>query len=77
MAAGASPAHIAGIMERTGSKQGLNRLLLIGRLPLAGGLLFEKLVNGRYIQFIAGFMIGMSLAFMITGFVTQRCDLSR
>jgi len=36
---------------------------------LAAGLLLHNWTHGRYTEFTAGFLIGMSLVFMIAGFV--------
>ncbi len=49
----------------------INRLLPIGLLMLSGGLILRNFVHGRYFDFAAGFLIGMSIVFMIAGFVRQ------
>jgi len=47
----------------------LNRLLPIGLLMLATGLVLHNWVHGRYTDFVGGFLIGMAAIFMIAGFV--------
>ncbi len=47
----------------------LSRLLPIGVLMLAAGLMLHNFVHGRYTEFTAGFLIGMSAVFMIAGSV--------
>jgi hypothetical protein len=46
-----------------------NRLIQIGLLMLAGGLILHNWVHGRYTEFAGGFLIGMSIVFMIAGVV--------
>jgi hypothetical protein len=55
----------------------LSRLLPIGVLMLAAGLMLHNFVHGRYTEFTAGFLIGMSAVFMIAGFISQRSVFSR
>ena len=55
----------------------LSRLLPIGVLMLAAGLMLHNVVHGRYTEFTAGFLIGMSAVFMIAGFISQRSVFSR
>lgn len=38
---------------------------------LAAGLVLHNWTHGRYTEFTAGFLIGMSIVFMIAGFVWQ------
>lgn len=47
----------------------LNHLLPIGLLFLASGLILHNFAHGRAVNFSAGFLIGMSLVFMIVGFL--------
>lgn len=47
----------------------LNRLLPIGLLMLATGLILHNWVHGRHTDFAGGFLIGMAAVFMIAGFV--------
>ena len=47
----------------------LHYLFPVGTLMLAAGLLLHNWTHGRYTEFTAGFLIGMSLVFMIAGFV--------
>jgi hypothetical protein len=49
----------------------LNRLLPIGLLLLASGLILHNFAQGRAVNFSAGLLIGMSLVFIIAGFVRQ------
>ncbi len=44
-----------------------NRLVPIGLLMLSGGLILHNWVHGRYTEFAGGFLIGMSVVFMIAG----------
>jgi len=55
----------------------LSRLFPIGVLMLAAGLMFHNFLHGRYTEFTAGFLIGMSAVFMIAGFIGQRRAFSR
>lgn len=56
----------------------LHRLFPVGSLMLAAGLVLHHWTHARYTEFTAGFLIGMSLTFMIAGFVTiQRGRLER
>ncbi len=47
----------------------LSRLLPIGVLMLAAGLILHNFLHGRYTEFTAGVLIGMSAVFMIAGSV--------
>lgn len=47
----------------------LHYLFPIGTLLLAAGLLLRNWTHGRYTEFTAGFLIGVSIVFMIAGFV--------
>jgi hypothetical protein len=47
----------------------LNRFLPAGLVMLAAGLLFRNFGHGHSSNFGAGVLIGMSLVFMISGFV--------
>ena len=40
----------------------------VGLLMLAAGLILHMFVHARYTEFASGFLIGMSLVFMIAGF---------
>ena len=50
----------------------LGRLLPFGLLMLAVGLILRNFTHAHYADFGAGFLIGMSLVFMIAGFVSGR-----
>jgi hypothetical protein len=43
-----------------------NRLVRL--LMLSGGLVLHNWIHGRYTEFAGGFLIGMSIVFMIAGF---------
>lgn len=47
----------------------LSRLLPIGALMLAAGLILHNFLHGRYTEFAAGFLIGMSAVFIIAASV--------
>lgn len=47
----------------------LDRLLPIGILMLATGLVLHSWGHGRHMEFAGGFLIGMAAVFMIAGFV--------
>jgi hypothetical protein len=47
----------------------LNRLLPVGLVMLATGLFLRNFAHGHFSNFGAGILIGMSLVFMIAGFV--------
>jgi hypothetical protein len=47
----------------------LTRLLPVGVLMLAVGLIVHNFIHGRYAEFAGGFLIGMSAVFMIAAFV--------
>jgi hypothetical protein len=49
----------------------LKHLMRIGLLMLAGGLILHNWTHGRYTEFTAGFLIGMSIVFMIAGFANR------
>jgi hypothetical protein len=49
----------------------LNRLMPIGLLLMASGLMPHNFAQGRVINFSTGFLIGMSLVFVIVGFVRK------
>jgi hypothetical protein len=49
----------------------MNHLLPTGLLMLSGGLIMRNYVHGRYSDFAAGFLIGMSIVFMIAGILRQ------
>ncbi|HEX3820130.1 MAG TPA: hypothetical protein VHW45_07350 [Candidatus Sulfotelmatobacter sp.] len=49
----------------------LSRLLPIGLVLLAAGLVLHNFLHSRVVNFSAGLLIGMSLVFMIAGFVRQ------
>jgi hypothetical protein len=48
-----------------------DRLIPTGMLMLSGGLILHNWMYGRYTEFGGGFLIGMSLVFLIAGFVQQ------
>ncbi len=59
-------------------KRNLNYLLPTGAFMLSGGLLIHNFLHGRCTEFAAGFLIGMSLVFVIAGFVkNSRFNLRR
>lgn len=47
----------------------LPRMLPVGTLMLAIGLILHNFTHGRNMEFAAGFLIGMSAVFMIAGFL--------
>jgi hypothetical protein len=47
----------------------LGRLLPLGLLMLAAGLILRNWTHGRYSDFSAGFLIGISIVFMLAGFM--------
>jgi hypothetical protein len=49
----------------------LHSFFPVGTLMLAAGLVLHNWTHGRHTEFIAGFLIGMSVVFMIAGFVKQ------
>lgn len=49
----------------------LNRLLPIALLMLAAGLSLRIFMHARHSEFVSGFLIGMSLVFMIAGLASQ------
>lgn len=46
-------------------------LMPIGLLMLAGGLILHNFAPGRHLEFLAGFLIGMSIVFVIAGFLKR------
>lgn len=50
----------------------VNTFIPIGLLALMAGLFIRLFTHGRYADGSAGFLIGMSLVFIIFGFVQQR-----
>jgi hypothetical protein len=50
----------------------MNRLLPIGLLMLAAGLILHNFLRAHYSEFAGGFLIGMALVFMIAGLVWRR-----
>lgn len=49
----------------------LNRLLQLGLLLLAAGGILRIFTRTRYSEFAGGLLIGMSLVFMIAGFLRR------
>jgi hypothetical protein len=49
----------------------MNRLIPIGSLMLASGLVLHNWMHLRYSEFAGGFLIGMSCVFLIAGFIAQ------
>jgi hypothetical protein len=47
----------------------VNRLIPIGLLMLAGGLMLRVLMRGDYSESASGFLIGIALVFIVFGFV--------
>lgn len=50
------------------SRHKMTRLLPIGLVLLASGLLLHNWMRGDYAESVSGFLIGISLVFMIVGF---------
>ncbi len=50
-------------------RKNLSRLVPIGLVLLSGGLLLNHWIHGDYAESISGFLIGLSLVFIIAGFV--------
>jgi len=48
-------------------RKNLSVLVRVGTLAFAAGLAVNVFPHGRYSHFIAGFLIGMSLVFLIAG----------
>lgn len=48
-----------------------NYLLPIGLILLAAGLILHNWISGARAEFPAGFLIGMSIVFMIAGFLNR------
>jgi hypothetical protein len=55
--------------EGSVSSTSFHRLFPIGTFMLAAGLVLHIWTHGRYTEFTAGFLIGMSIVFMIAAFV--------
>jgi hypothetical protein len=49
----------------------LNRLLPVGLLLLAAGVFLHNFTHARSSEFASGLLIGMSLVFLIAGFVSR------
>jgi len=49
----------------------MHRLIPIGSLMLASGLVLHNWMHLRYSEFAGGFLIGMSCVFLIAGFIAQ------
>lgn len=47
----------------------VKRLLPVGLLVLSIGLILHNWTHGHYWEFAGGFLIGMSIVFMIAGFI--------
>jgi len=58
------------------SRRNMSRLVPIGLMLLASGLLLHNLSHGEYTESISGFLIGISLVFMIVGFMGYRHGLT-
>ena len=50
----------------------MNRLIPIGLLMLAGGLMLHLLRRGDYSESASGFLIGIALVFIVFGFVALK-----
>jgi len=61
--------------EGTVLQNKLGRLVPSGLLMLAAGLVLHNFMHARYSEFASGFLIGMSLVFMIAGFVGRQRSL--
>lgn len=48
----------------------MSRLMPIGLMLLASGLLLHRM-HGDYVESISGFLIGISIVFLIAGFVAR------
>jgi len=55
--------------ETTVLRHRFNRLLPIGVVMLATGLMLHNFAHARISEFTSGLLIGMSAVFMIAGFV--------
>ncbi len=53
----------------------MNRLMPIGLVLLASGLLLHRM-HGDYVESISGFLIGISIVFLIAGFVGRSQQVS-
>ncbi|MFZ0318647.1 MAG: hypothetical protein WAL56_05925 [Candidatus Sulfotelmatobacter sp.] len=49
-----------------------NMITRVGLLALAAGLLLRLYTHAKYTEFSAGFLLGLSIVFMIAGFVLQK-----
>jgi hypothetical protein len=47
------------------------RLLPLGLVLLSAGLILRNFAHGRYSDFSAGFLIGISIVFMLAGWMGQ------
>ena len=57
------------------SRRRLSQLVPIAVVMLASGLLLHKWMHGDYADSISGFLIGVSLVFVIAGFVGRSRQL--
>lgn len=58
------------------SRRKLNPFTQVGMLALAAGLVLRACTHFHYSEFAAGFLIGLSLVFMIFGLIQQRRRMS-
>lgn len=54
------------------SRSKLNPLLPIGLLMLGAGLLLHIWMHGDYAQSASGFLLGLSVVFILFGFLSQK-----
>ena len=57
-------------------RKNLSRLVPIGLVLLSSGLLLNRWMHGDYAESISGFLIGISLVFIVAGFVRHSRRLS-
>jgi hypothetical protein len=63
-------------IEEVVLRRKLSRLLPLGLVLLASGLLLHYWMHGDYAESISGFLIGISVVLMIAGFVGHSQQLS-
>ena len=49
----------------------------VGLFTLVAGLLIRLFAHGNHPHFIAGFLLGLSIVLMISGFIRRRQDVMR
>jgi hypothetical protein len=63
--------RVAALKERSVLRSKVNRLLPLGLLMLASGLIVHNFIHAAYTESTAGLLIGMASVFMIAGFVAK------